>query len=260
MSTRNLLSLLILLGSIIPAMLFPTSSFGIEQESGQSREIVRIYFDDVTQLNQLSTRYDIWEVDYTSGYILAYVSPIEFSAIESLGLRLETDPDLNASLHKIRELLPGQISGIPGYPCYRTVEETYVSLTQLSNDYPQLTMLVDIGDSWEKSTFGEANGYDLQTLVLTNKNKLGPKPKFYLIAAVHAREYATAELALRFAEYLLANYDQDPDVTWLLDYFEIHFTPYGNPDGRKIAENGIYWRKNTNNSNGCSDSSLWGQI
>ncbi|UCD40614.1 MAG: peptidase M14 [Chloroflexota bacterium] len=258
MSTRNLLSLLILLGSIIPAMLFPTSSFGIEQESGQSREIVRIYFDDVTQLNQLSARYDIWEVDHTSGYILAYVSPIEFSAIESLGLRLETDPDLNASLHKIRELLPGQISGIPGYPCYRTVEETYVSLTQLSNDYPQLTMLVDIGDSWEKSTFGEANGYDLQTLVLTNKNKPGQKPKFYLIAAVHAREYATAELALRFAEYLLANYDQDPDVTWLLDYFEIHITPYGNPDGRKIAENGIYWRKNTNNSNGCSDSSLWG--
>ena len=228
------------------------------KESGQSPAIAKVYFEDVNQLNWLAARYDIWEVNHKSGYLLAYLAPAELLEIISKGLRFEIDQDLNSRFHQPRRFLPDQISGIPGFPCYRTVEETYSTLVQLSIDYPDLTSLIDIGDSWEKFTVGGGSGYDLHSLVITNKNTPGPKPKFYLIAAVHAREYATAEQATRFAEHLLKNYDQDADITWLLDYFEIHITPYGNPDGRKIAENGAYWRKNTDNDDGCSDASLWG--
>ena len=78
------------------------------------------------------------------------------------------------------------------------------------------------------------------------------------MAAIHAREYATAELATRFAEHLVLNYGQDADITWLLDYYEVHITPIANPDGRKIAEAGIYWRKNVNNTDGCAQPNLWG--
>ena len=78
------------------------------------------------------------------------------------------------------------------------------------------------------------------------------------MAAIHAREYTTAELATRFAEELINKYNVDPDVTWLLDYYEIDIVPQVNPDGRKKAETGLLWRKNTDNNDGCNNSSSWG--
>ena len=78
------------------------------------------------------------------------------------------------------------------------------------------------------------------------------------MGATHARELVTSETALRFAEHLLSNYDHDPDITWLLDFCEIHILPMANPDGRKLSEAGIQWRKNTDNDDGCRKSSYWG--
>ena len=68
----------------------------------------------------------------------------------------------------------------------------------------------------------------------------------FIIASIHAREYTPAETALRFAEFLVNNYNSNPDVTWILDYHEIHIMFQANPDGRKEAESGSSWRKNTN--------------
>ena len=71
---------------------------------------------------------------------------------------------------------------------------------------------------------------------------------------MHAREYAPAELTTRFAEYLVDNYDIDADATWLLDHHEVHLMLMPNPDGRKKAETGLSWRKNTNTAY-CSPTS-----
>ncbi|MEZ4615683.1 MAG: hypothetical protein R2867_09240 [Caldilineaceae bacterium] len=49
-----------------------------------------------------------------------------------------------------------QSAGIPGFPCYRTVEETYADLQDLATSHPTLARWVDIGDSWDKSTAGGA--------------------------------------------------------------------------------------------------------
>ena len=72
------------------------------------------------------------------------------------------------------------------------------------------------------------------------------KPVLFMQATIHAREYTTTELVTRFAEDLIAGYGVDADTTWLLDYNEIHIVPIVNPDGRKFAEQGYLWRKNTN--------------
>ncbi len=76
-------------------------------------------------------------------------------------------------------------------------------------------------NSWEKGAAGGLAGYDLQVLRLSNSAIPGPKPGLFVMSSVHAREYAPAELNLRFAEYLVENYDTNPDVTWILDYTEI---------------------------------------
>ncbi len=133
---------------------------------------------------------------------------------------------------------------IPNYPCYRTVESTFATAQAIVDKHPDLATWVDIGDSWEK-TAGEG-GWDLMVLKLTNRFIPGPKPKLFAQSSIHAREYATAELMIRFAEKLVNGYGTDPDITWMLDYQEAHFLLYMNPDGRKKAEPQVMWRKNAN--------------
>ena len=128
-------------------------------------------------------------------------------------------------------------------------------------EYPDLSELFDIGDSWEKMQNSE-NGYDITAMRITNEDAaFGPiedKPVFFLMAEIHAREYTTAETATRFIEYLLDNYDNNADIQWLLDYYQIHVVPMSNPDGRKLAEGGDSWRKNTDNDDGCTNPDTWG--
>lgn len=137
---------------------------------------------------------------------------------------------------------------IPGYTSYRTVEKTFSDMATLASNNPDLAQWIDIGDSYDKKTPGGAEGYDLQVLKLTNQNfeVEGDKPILYIQGSIHAREYSTAEIASRFAEQLVAGYGVNADITWLMNYFQIHVTPILNPDGRKFAEQGYSWRKNTN--------------
>ncbi|HEY9644008.1 MAG TPA: DUF4347 domain-containing protein, partial [Coleofasciculaceae cyanobacterium] len=137
---------------------------------------------------------------------------------------------------------------IPGFISYRTVEKTYSDLENLATANPTIASWLDIGDSYDKLTPGGADGYDLRVLELTNKqtHPAGGKPVLYVEAGIHSREYSTNEVLTRFAEQLVANYGIDPDTTWLLDYFQLDLNPVVNPDGRKFAEQGYLWRKNTN--------------
>ncbi len=205
--------------------------------------VCRVHYESREVLNVLASELDIWEVHHDLGYAVAGMSRREYDQLRAQGYRVEIDDEKTA--------LVSDTKSIANYASYRTVEETYAAMESLAEDYPDLCSLLDIGDSWEKSTVGDPAGYDLLVLVLTNRNISGDKFKFFLHAETHARELATAEIALRFAEHLLAGYGTDPDVTWLLDYGEVHIMPMSNPDGRKWAEQGYYWRKNTDRDDGC---------
>lgn len=218
--------------------------------------VASVFFTDTVNLNRLAGELDIWEVDHKQGFLIAQLWPNQLTDLRQRGYRVAIDLLKTTQLHQPLQTLAGQTTGIPGYPCYRTVEETYADMAQLASDYPDLANWIDIGDSWQKVTLD--TGYDLRVLVLTNRNLPDPKPKFFLMGAIHARELTTAELTARFAEYLLANYDIDPDITFLLDHFEIHLLPQANPDGHKQAETGLFWRKNIDNDDGCTTLNSWG--
>ncbi len=212
----------------------------------------QIFFHNREQLAELSAELDVWEVHPQEGYLLAALTPLQAADLQSRGYLIQADAAKTALLNRPPEEIPYQTSGIPGYPCYRTVEETYADLSALAAAHPDLAQWTDIGNSWEKTQPGGSDGYDIYALRLTNQDIPGPKPKFFLMAAIHARELTTAETATRFAEYLVNNYGSDPQATWLLDFTEIHIVPQVNPDGRKMAEAGEYWRKNTDNDDGCT--------
>lgn len=203
----------------------------------------RVYVDGWDGVNALAARIDVWQVARDGRSLVAGLRAGEAEALRAAGYRVEPQPSLIPVWPGNAATIAG---GIPGYSCYRTVEETNADLAALAVSHPQLAEWVDIGDSWDKTRPGGNPGHDLHALVLTNEAKPGPKFRFALMAAIHARELTTTEGAARFAESLVAGYGIDPDATWLLDYGELHLIPYANPNGRKIAETGIYWRKNTN--------------
>jgi hypothetical protein len=210
--------------------------------------VVRVFFDDLETARKVAITYEPLESDYEKGYLLLMVSETELAQLRKAGLTVEVDRALSeyyASGGPVNE-------AIPGFACYRTVEETFTTAASLAANYPNLATWSDHGDTWEKTQ--GLGGYDLQVLRLTNSAVPGPKPIIFITSAIHAREYTTAELTTRLAENLVNGYGTDPEATWILDYHEIHFMLQTNPDGRKQAETGLSWRKNTN-QNYCGATS-----
>jgi PKD repeat protein len=252
--TPLFLLIVFLLVGLMAAIVVQPAPAGTTELDEYEVQVVRAYYDDPALVAEVASWTEPWEVNRREGYIVLEVNPAEFQRLVDLGFRVEVDLAATEAFNQLRVPLPNQGGGIPGYPCYRTVEETFQSAVDMVTNYPNLATWIDVGDSWEKTIPGGNPGYDMMVLRLTNSAIPGPKPVLFATTAIHAREYTTAELATRYAEYLLANYGLDPDVTWILDYHEIHLMLQTNPDGRKKAETGLSWRKNTN-ENYCSPTS-----
>ncbi len=231
--------LLIVLGMTLAAAL-PVKAVG--PDNGR---IVHITFASPEELAALAARLDVWEVhrdaqDPATGYVVAYISTADAAWLASTGVAFVESP-LNLALPET----------IPGFPCYRTVDEIYAQLEQWAEVYPGFTQLLTIGQSYEARP--------LRVLRVTNEaTGTSGKPIFFLMANIHGRELITPETALVFTQYLLENYGIDPDVTWLLDEHLIYVLTSANPDGHIKNEAGqpwAYWRKNTHPYGSCSSTS-----
>jgi len=214
------------------------------QTLGDGQTLVRVYYADREMANKIFISFEaaMVETNYEQGYHLMAVTQEEMDRLQAAGLDVVVAEKQEYPI----------IGSIPSYPCYRTVEETFASAQSIVNNHPTLATWNDVGNSWEKTA--GIGGYDMMVLKLTNSAIPGPKPKLFINGDIHAREYTTAEMATRFGEYLIDNYGTDADATWILDYTEVHLMLHTNPDGRKKAETGLSWRKNTN-QNYCGATS-----
>ncbi|MFN7971220.1 MAG: M14 family zinc carboxypeptidase [Acidobacteriota bacterium] len=253
---------LLLLALAIPLPLLadgaaPSAGFvAVPPVPGDGPWVVRAHFSTGEQVDAVAAFVEPWEVRRRDGFLVADVDRDDIERMLKLGLFVEIDVARTERMLRAQAPLPGQVMGIPGFPCYRTVEETFASAVAITQAHPTLAQWIDAGDSWVKTQF-PGTGYDLFVLRLTNQAIVEPKPVLYVNAAIHAREYATAELVTRFAELLVASYGTDAEITELLDHSEIHVLLQSNPDGRKQAESGIYWRKNADD-NFCTGSDYRG--
>jgi carboxypeptidase T len=233
----------------------------------QNNEVVvsRVKFQDAAIARKIAISIEPVETNYDQGYMLIDTGLEDFEYLRdqesSLNISIELDKQITAQQSKILERfsqgggLSATTRSIPSFTCYRTVEETFTTAQQIVTAKPNLATWIDAGDSWKKTV--NQGGYDMRVLKLTNSATASPKPIMFVTSAIHAREYATAELMTRFAEYLVNNYGTNADVTWMLDTQEVHLLLQTNPDGRKIAEAGSLWRKN-NNTNYCTSGSTKG--
>lgn len=211
-----------------------------------SGTVVDVWFNHTEQVREFREQLDIWGIDRSKGSFVVYLPDGNTKLLDVAQLRWEVN-----SIRTRKILLDSQAvtrggTGIAGFSCYRTVQETFDDLSLLATNNPDLADFIDIGDSWQEEN--NSAGFDVNVIVVTNENSTFPKSRLMVMGAIHAREYTTAELVTRFAELLVSQYGVDPEVTWLLDYNEIHIVPQVNPDGRDIAEQPAtrFKRKNDN--------------
>lgn len=225
---------------------------------------VTAHYRDRAELQALASQFQHLIVDRRTRTVRLEADARDIDALRAAGIEVEIDAAATLQMRDATSAVFGRPGGraksISGYACYRTVEETYTSMQQLATAKPALAQVVDIGPSWQKSV-NSATGYTMKVLKLSNSATdaaIPDKPSMVVLSSIHAREYTPAELMTRFGEWLVNGYGTDAEATWLMDNYRFHLVLQGNPDGRKKAETGLSWRKNTNSGNGgaCSANSV----
>ncbi len=145
--------------------------------------------------------------------------------------RLRAADPLDPTRAPPTQTVPAELQQFAGYLSVADVENR---LREQAERYPELASLVAIGASWERMQNGEESGHPIWSLQITSSRYPAPKPVFTMIAAMHANELPTTELALRFIDLLLSGYGTDADITWLVDEHTIIVVPILNPDARSL--------------------------
>ena len=255
--SSGLIGLLIL--SLLAATFVLSPQRTVAHVAGQVRTdaelfLLRVYVHSPAEISKLtSAGYDVLESRGVEDGV-AYFLVVGDSAVEqrltSQGFRVTRQRALNP----LRKAIGPNIY----FQGYRTVAEHEAHMAAIAAAHPDLALVVDYGDSWLKVN-GDSAGHDLKAICITKRRPntndcaLTPetdKPRFLLMAAIHARELTTSELAWRWMDALIDGYGVDADLTALLDYSEMWVIPVVNPDGRtKVEEGGdapILQRKNLN--------------
>ncbi|MBF8277622.1 MAG: Peptidase protein [Candidatus Brocadiaceae bacterium] len=141
---------------------------------------------------------------------------------------------------------------------YHTYTEMVDELQRVAAAYPNITRLVDIGDSWEK-TQGIADR-DIWALKISDNPEMEERmePDVLIVGCHHARELITVEIPLAIIRTLTENYAVDSRIKFLVNHREIWIVPMLNPDGHVyVEETDSWWRKNRN-TNGYDNVSHQG--
>lgn len=130
---------------------------------------------------------------------------------------------------------------------FYTWQEMLDILDAMHAEFPDLISAKEpIGMSWE--------GRPIHMVRISNApDQDQAKPELFYNALHHAREPASLSQLILFMWHLLENYGTDPEVTYIVDTFELYFVPCINPDGYVYNEmtspdGGGMWRKNRRNN------------
>ena len=123
---RTLCALILLLGA--PLALGAATEPSRQMPADAGPWVVRAYFDNKAQLNLAARRSPPWEVNHAQRVaVLEVANRFEYSQLLAQGFRIGVDADLTLLLRDPAAAL----RTVPGFGCYRTVEETLASIDQL---------------------------------------------------------------------------------------------------------------------------------
>lgn len=252
-------------------LLVTASVLAVGLPAAQAEEwMVQAHYPDRAALVRATSKLQHAMVDSERQVLRVDTDENGIAALQAAGLSVGIDVAGTAQLRAFQAamdealragaapLSTGGYPSIPGYACYRTVEGTYQTMDDIETSHPGLAEVHAIGPSWQQAQ--GSGGYTMRSLRVTNLATAASdpeRPTFAAFGSIHAREYTPAELLTRMAEWLVTAYGTDPQATWLVDHVDFRFILQANPDGRKKAETGDDWRKNTNSVDGYC-ASPWG--
>ncbi|MEZ4657671.1 MAG: hypothetical protein R2911_08875 [Caldilineaceae bacterium] len=153
----------------------------------------------------LAAEYDVWgRSGGQSDYVTAYLRPSDVETLRAVGYGVEIDeeqtsllgldgPFLGHSFDFENGVVPRRpFRAFPAIAPSKRPTPAWPNLPQIIPRWPHGPIF---GDSYDSMTAVVPPVMTSTVLKLTNSAIPGPKPKPMIIAAIHAREYTTAELA-----------------------------------------------------------------
>lgn len=110
---------------------------------------------------------------------------------------------------------------------FYTYEEMLEDLDSMAAKFPHLIQPIAPIDTFE--TWEERPIYF--TKISNNPSVNTNKPKALYTAVHHAREPSSMSVVMYYMWYLLENYDNNPEIKYIIDNTELYFVPCINPDG-----------------------------
>jgi hypothetical protein len=240
--------------SLIICLIFIISSFsflslGKINNSNDFTEIITsshviIYTDNAIEFatSLRSDGYDIIYGSITEKSFELIVTPVELKNLKYKGFNPEIISYGRPFIEIQKERQQNTIGQLP--PGYLDHTEIVDEMYDFESSYPSICKVYDLTETYSMPpTYEERHIYAVK--ISDNVEEDEDEPTFLMVSCHHAREIVTPVTALYSIEQFTSNYGSDPDITALVDEYEIWISPVWNPDGYEY----VYyvdnmWRKN----------------
>jgi hypothetical protein len=196
---------------------------------------------EMLALDLESNGFDVLWNTVTSNSMELIVTPRELTQLEEQGYNPVTLENGRPFRDIQVERVSGSLAPPPGYP---DLSQIYAEMTAAETAYPSICKMVDLTTTYGISpTYENRNLYAIK--ISDNVSEDEDEPTFLMVSCHHAREIVTPVIALYAIEQLTTEYGSDPQITTLIDEYEIWISPVWNPDGYNHVFNvDNMWRKN----------------
>ncbi|XP_044731558.1 carboxypeptidase B-like [Chrysoperla carnea] len=175
-------------------------------------------------------------IDYQLRSLLRVNNLPYYTLIDDVQSTINNEKNEQATARRIFSDRSGRIS----FKQYERFDTITGYLRNLTNLYPNLVKLINIGKSYE--------GRDLEVLKISSGGN-GNKPAIFVDGGIHAREWISPATVLYIINQLVENYSENSALTDNIDWYII---PVINPDGYEYTHTkSRFWRK-TRSPNGSS--------
>ncbi len=174
--------------------------------------------------------------------IYAYASKKEFQEFYALGIdykKLQRPSLLYQPIMKEYS----DIETIRAWNFYPTYSAYDSILQQFAVNYPTLCQYHSLGTL--------PSGREILAVKISDSVHLREgEPQFLYTSSMHGDELTAYVLSIRFIEFLLSNYSQNPEIKNIVDSIEIWINPLANPDGAYAYGNHTVQGATRYNANG----------